>query len=147
MEIKVFDESRDKADLVRPFAPDFDDNRELPRGKRAEVDILPMSGRELVKAEQGTYLKTRADRKIKDPLASVSRREHLKMIAILEERVVGFRNWSRVNEKGEVTEIKNAKDWINMLLASRNARHALILSNVYDAIHDESVLDEGVLGE
>lgn len=118
------------------YSPDFENNRELD--EPAEVLITPLSGAELLKLEHGN-LSTRIDRKSKDFLGMVEQRQHALKMKALEDHVLDLRNWKAAGEP-----INSFKELKKICLNSKNAVLLGILNDIYNALLDASVLEEGV---
>lgn len=146
MEIDIDDEGPEW------FAPDFRNNRELSFSATARVEIEPMTGRDKLKADHSNVAKTKADRRIADPQAFYARRQWKQQIDVIKARVKSVANWTfkAKDKNGGITsvEAKNIDELLDQLLKWKDANSAIsIIEQIYGAITDASVLEEGLVRE
>jgi len=128
------------------IAPDFGDNRSKDKDQMAALLVTPMSVEEAMKVEQSQVMTTKGRQK--DPAGLIERRTWIARRKVLENHVVGLRNWYQRDVKtGERKEIQSIKELISVILSGRNPDAVGMLHDVYDAIVDESRLDEMLLGK
>jgi len=127
------------------YAPDFEDNRDLPEEHQAAVKIIPVSARRFKEIESSNLMTSRAQ-KSKDAGAYLARREWALKRKTLEESIVDLRNWKSEDESGQTKELKTPKELLDALEHAEDASMLAILSDVYNAAVSRSALDEGALG-
>jgi hypothetical protein len=133
----------------RWFAPDFADNRKKPFEEQARFLCKPQTGRDKLKLDHANIIKTKADRKIKDLMGSVAKREWEKQKIALEASVIELANWNRYDkDKNERSAITEMKDFIEVMLAAANPDLFFdILDQTYAFIKDMSDVDEDQASE
>lgn len=125
------------------YAPDFRENREKPEDEQMAVRILPLTGRELkkVQAEMKSSIRPK---KAGDVLNAIEERENKVKDEILKSKIAEVRNLKSRTADGTITEIKDSAGFVEVCL-SGPAELLGLLSEVFDAIIDQSKLSEGML--
>jgi hypothetical protein len=127
------------------YAPDFEDNRDKDEDHQAAVLLTPLKGSELVKLEHSKLL-TRKEQQSKDVYGTIEMRQWALKMKCLSKHVEGLRNWFHEDkDSGTETKIETFAELKKLILDSDNAVLLGILSDIFNAAIDASVLTEGTI--
>jgi hypothetical protein len=132
MEINTFEEE------AVWYAPDYRDNRDLPKEQRFEVLVVPMTRRQLQRFDEANASGLSRGKKV-----NLLKRYHKVRDQTLLACVTGLRNLAvapiKDGVRGEPREVIDVKDMLE-------AVPEVVIEDIATALKDQSTLAEGVLG-
>lgn len=125
------------------YAPDFLNNRDLPESQRMAVRIVGLTGRELKRIQSEQRVEFRAKRP-GEIFRTLEAREQATREAILLDKIKEVKNCTFEDERGNRTSCTEAKVLVDTCL-SGPAEFLRLLDDIYEAIHERSKLEEGLV--